>query len=184
MTDIPELVRRNADFVTGEFRDGPLSMKSTGDMMIIGCVDPRVDPAYIVGLARGEAVVIRNPGGRVTPATLRAMNTLNKVNEVHPENAPDGDFTLVILHHTDCGMAGLVPYEDVLAAYFETSADALGAMSVGDPYGSVRADVEIVRRAVHRPRYVVAGLVYDVATGAVEVVVPPAQVPPPPAPPG
>src|SRR5437016_8035561 len=44
--------------------------------MIIGCVDQRVDPAHVLGLGLGEAIVIRNIGGRITPATLETMGML------------------------------------------------------------------------------------------------------------
>jgi carbonic anhydrase len=36
-------------------------------MMVVGCVDPRVDPAHVLGLSNGEAAIIRNVGGRITP---------------------------------------------------------------------------------------------------------------------
>ena len=177
MTDIAELVLRNNDFAAGEFVDGArLTIKATGDMMVIGCVDPRVDPAHVLRLGHGEAVVIRNPGGRITPATLRAMTTLNKVTAAHPESRPGGTWNLVILHHTSCGLADLASDDDVLAEYFETPASELAAKSVGDPRGSVRADVDLIHRLIHRPNFLVSGLVYDVRTGRVEVVVPPTQV--------
>ncbi|WP_425343349.1 carbonic anhydrase [Pseudofrankia saprophytica] len=35
--------------------------------MVVGCVDPRVDPTHVLGLEQGEAAVIRNVGGRITP---------------------------------------------------------------------------------------------------------------------
>jgi len=49
-----------------------------GNMMVVGCVDPRVDPTHLLGLEQGEAAVIRNVGGRITPATLRTMAMLGK----------------------------------------------------------------------------------------------------------
>jgi carbonic anhydrase len=47
-----------------------------------------------------------------------------------------------------------------------------GAKAVSDPYEAVRIDVDIARRSL--PALVVSGLVYDMATGLIEVVVPPA----------
>ena len=35
-------------------------------MLIVACLDHRVDPAIVLGLRLGEAPVIRNAGGRVT----------------------------------------------------------------------------------------------------------------------
>ncbi|MFC5201391.1 carbonic anhydrase [Streptomyces kaempferi] len=175
MTDITELVRRNADFATGEYPTGPsLTINPTGNMMVIGCVDPRVDPSHVLGIRHGEAAVIRNVGGRITPATLRTMKMLRKVGEANPDGKAAGPWNLVILHHTDCGMNDLAPFEDLLAEYFEIPRGELAAKSVSDPYGSVRVDVGIIRQEVHRPDFLVSGLVYDVATGTVEVVIPPA----------
>jgi carbonic anhydrase len=58
--DIDELVRRNAEFADGGASAG-LNLMPAGRMQVIGCVDPRVDPAAVLGLA-GEAVV---PAARV-----------------------------------------------------------------------------------------------------------------------
>ena len=129
----------------------------------------------MLGLRNGEAAVLRNPGGRVTPSTLLALKTLAKVGEVNSGSQPR-ETNLVILHHTKCGLTGLTSYVDLLAEYFEVPAAELPARSVDDPCGSVRADVEIIRERIHRPDYLVSGLVYDVDTGVVDVVVPPAQV--------
>ena len=41
--------------------------------VIIGCADMRVDPANLLGLEPGEAVVMRNIGGRVTPGLLEEL---------------------------------------------------------------------------------------------------------------
>ncbi len=175
MVEVADLVKRNADFAAGPFLEGPrLALRGNG-MMIIGCVDPRVDPAHVLGLSNGEAAVLRNPGGRVTPSTLRALKTLAKVGAVNSGNP--GPANLVLLHHTHCGLTGLTSYPDLLAEYFEIPLAELPSRSVSDPHGSVRADIEIIRQRIHRPNYLVSGLVYDVDTGLVDVVVPPTQVP-------
>jgi carbonic anhydrase len=75
--------------------------------MIIGCVDPRVDPFDIFGLAPGEAPVIRNVGGRITPATLQTMAMLRIVAKASGGEIGPG-WNLIVLHHTDCGINCLV----------------------------------------------------------------------------
>ncbi len=54
----------------------------------------------------------------------------------------------------------------------------LGAKSVSDPMGSVRVDVDAVLHAIHSPAYFVSGLVYDVDTGLIDVIVPPTPLSP------
>ena len=117
--------------------------------------------------------MLRNVGGRVTPATLRTLAMLTKVSQANQDSIPAGVWNLVILHHTDCGMTDLAAFPDLLAEYFEIPADELGAKSVSDPVGSVRADVEVILAKTRRPAAVVSGLVYDVSTGLVETVVVP-----------
>jgi carbonic anhydrase len=141
--------------------------------MIIGCVDPRVDPTHVLGLKQGEAAVIRNVGGRITPATLRTMVMLGKVGQAHQGSRHAGDWNLVILHHTDCGMTDLAPFPDLLAEYFEIPADELKAKAVSDPIASVHVDVEVIQQQVRGGAFLVSGLVYDVSTGLVETVVAP-----------
>ncbi len=68
--DTNELAKRNAGFATGG-SFATLRLMPSGSLTVIGCVDPRVDPSDVLGLTLGEAAVIRNVGGRVTPATLQ-----------------------------------------------------------------------------------------------------------------
>jgi len=70
-----ELVRRNAAFAaTGAFAGLPFPASDT--LQVLGCVDSRVDPGDVLGLELGEGVVMRNIGGRVTPAALRSWALL------------------------------------------------------------------------------------------------------------
>ena len=56
MTDLHELFTRNAEFAVSEF-SADLTINPSGNMMVVGCVDPRVDPAHVLGLRNGEAPV-------------------------------------------------------------------------------------------------------------------------------
>jgi carbonic anhydrase len=172
MTDIEDLSRRNADYAAKDFVRG-LEINPSGNLMVIGCVDPRVDPAHVLGLANGEAAVIRNVGGRITPTTLRTLAMLSKVGQANAATRRPGDWNLVILHHTDCGMTDLAASTDMLAQYFEVPVWELDRKAVTDPVRSVQVDVEVIRKNLRAPAYFVSGLVYDVDTGRVETVVPP-----------
>jgi carbonic anhydrase len=172
VTDTQELTKRNAEFAASAFTAG-LRINPYGNIMVVGCVDPRVDPAYVLGLNLGEAAVIRNVGGRITPATLRTMLMLNKVGQANKAGRPAGVWNLIVLHHTDCGMTDLAAFPDLLAEYFEIPAGELNAKSVSDPVGSVQVDVDVVLAKTRGPASVVSGLVYDVSSGRVETVVAP-----------
>jgi carbonic anhydrase len=177
MTTTADLTQRNAAFASRDF-DRRLTINPQGNMMVVGCVDPRVDPAHVLGLVNGEAAIIRNVGGRITPATLRTMAMLGKVGQANAETHIPGTWNLVILHHTDCGMTDLAAYPELLAEYFEVSQAELAAKSVLDPVGSVRVDVEAILGNIHGSDFLVSGLVYDVATGSLDVVVAPTPLRP------
>jgi len=114
-----ELVRRNAAFAaTGAFAG--LSFPTSDTLQVLGCVDSRVDPGDVLGLELGEGVVMRNIGGRVTPAALRSWALLGRLGQGQPAGGH-----LVILHHTDCGIRRLAAFPEQLAAFFEIPADEL-----------------------------------------------------------
>jgi len=161
-----ELVRRNAAFAaTGGFAG--LRFPTSDTLQVLGCVDSRVDPADVLGLELGEGVVMRNIGGRITPAALRSWALLGRLGQGRPSSRGH----LVILHHTDCGIIRLADYPEQLAAFFEIPAGELEGKAVADPYAAVRVDAAIARRALPRGR-LVSGLVYDVGTGLIEIVDP------------
>ena len=160
-----ELVRRNAAFAaTGAFAGLPFPTSET--LQVLGCVDSRVDPSDILGLELGEAVVMRNIGGRVTPAALRSWALLGRLSQGQP---PGGH--LVILHHTDCGIIRLADYPGQLAAFFEIPEGELAGKAVADPYAAVRVDAALARQVLP-PGRLVSGLVYAVATGLIQIVDP------------
>jgi carbonic anhydrase len=146
--------------------------------VIIGCADMRVDPAHVLGIETGEAVVIRNIGGRVTPDVLEEMALLGRIGEVAGEIPGNGEeFHLIVLHHTDCGSTRLVGDPALLAHYFRIPEKEVAAKSVPDPRKAVAVDVAALRAIAALPsEWLISGLVYDVKTGLVEVVVPPAPI--------
>ncbi|HUB41446.1 MAG TPA: carbonic anhydrase [Streptosporangiaceae bacterium] len=162
-----ELVERNSRFAAGGTFAG-LPFPTNRTLRVVGCVDSRVDPSDVLGLELGEAVVMRNIGGRVTPATLRSWALLGRLGQGQP---PGG--VMVVLQHTDCGIRRLADFPEQLAEYFEIPVGDLQGKAVRDPYAAVRIDVDIARRVLP-PSLLVAGAVYDVNTGLIEVVVPPA----------
>ena len=132
MIDADELVRRNAEFAADGFFAG-LSIKGSGDLRVIGCVDSRVDPSHVLGLKLGEATVVRNVGGRVTPATLRMLGLLTKVRQANSGGLQQGDSHVAILHDTHCGMTDLAAFPEALAEYFEMPVGDLDSKAVADP---------------------------------------------------
>jgi carbonic anhydrase len=180
MTTVESLLERNKEFATEQKAAGnlmPSLPKALPNVkaIVIGCADPRVDPAYVLGLKTGDAVVMRNIGGRITPGLLEQLVLLGRIGEVAGE-APGGggEFNIVILQHTDCGITRLVNDTAMLGHYFQIDEADVKTKSIMDPRAAVASDVALLKTIPGWPgAWLITGLVYDVATGRVEVVVPP-----------
>ncbi len=172
MNLIDTLTERNAAFADTRFTQG-LKMMPSLKTTIIGCVDPRVDPGELFALAPGEAAVIRNVGGRIFPSTLQTMAMLRMVAKSNGAEMGAG-WNLIVLHHTDCGINCLAHSPEMLAKHFGVEASALEELAIHDPRQSVAHDVAALKANPQLPGGVlITGMVYDVATGKVETVVPP-----------
>jgi carbonic anhydrase len=169
--DVAEtLVARNAEFAAHRVATG-LRMLPALKTIVIGCVDPRVDPELVLGVELGEVAVVRNVGGRVTPATLDELTMLRSVSQANGGDLAAG-WELIVLQHTDCGITRLTEHTGMLSRYFDVPEDELAAVSVGDPHAAVVRDVEALRSETRLGAGIrVSGLVYDVLTGRVETVV-------------
>jgi carbonic anhydrase len=167
------LIDRNGTFAAHGFRPG-LRMLPSARTVIIGCVDPRVDPAEIFALQPGEAAVIRNVGGRINPALLETLLILRTLAQAAGQDLGAG-WNLVVLHHTDCGIIGCYRHAPaLLARHLGVTPTELDAMAVTDPHAAVRLDVAALRRNPDLPAAMrISGLVYDVADGTIATVLAP-----------
>jgi carbonic anhydrase len=146
--------------------------------VVVGCADMRVDPAHVLGIEPGEAVVMRNIGGRITPGLLEQLSLLGRIAEVAGEiPGGGGEFHIVVLHHTDCGITRLAGEPAMLARYFQIQEDELKTKAVSDPRAALAVDIALLRTVPALPgEWLVSGLVFDVSTGLAEIVVPPARI--------
>ncbi|MFY9730742.1 MAG: carbonic anhydrase, partial [Candidatus Acidiferrales bacterium] len=146
--------------------------------IIIGCADMRVDPAHILGTKPGEAVVLHNIGGRITPGLLEQLSLLGRIGEVAGEiPGGGGEFHFIVLQHTDCGITRLAGDPAMLAHYFQIQEGEVKKKAVTDPRAAVAVDVAALRAIPALPdAWLISGLLYDVATGLVEIVIPPAPI--------
>jgi carbonic anhydrase len=172
MTLIDALLERNKDFSVHSFDPG-LEISPKLRTLIVSCADPRVDPAHVLGLALGEALVIRNIGGRITPTTMQAIGMLGAIAQSEGLN-PGKGFNLIVFHHTDCGITRLTAKPDLLTGYFGINKSELDAKAVSNPHLAVISDIEALEANPAFPSlWTVSGLVYNVSTGLVETVVAP-----------
>jgi carbonic anhydrase len=167
---------RNAEFAHNGF-SADLKIIPKTKTIIVGCLDPRVDPMDILGLEPGEAAIIRNLGGRINPTLVETMVLLPAVAKAAGQNMGPG-WNLVILHHTDCGIIGCYKHApDLLAKHLGVTRPQLECMEVTDPYKAVAMDVAAWKASADIPgEFMVSGVVYDVSSGQIHIVVPPTQL--------
>jgi carbonic anhydrase len=183
MNTLDSMLERNKDFAARQSAAGTLMPSLPRALpnvkaIVIGCADMRVDPAHVLGIKPGEAVVMRNIGGRITPGLLEQLGLLGRIGEVAGQiPGGGGEFHIIVLQHTDCGITRLVGDPAMLADYFQIPEAELRKKAVNDPRAAVTADVAALRAIPALPgEWLISGLVYNVATGLVETVVPPASI--------
>jgi carbonic anhydrase len=178
MSTLDSLLDRNKDFAASHSAAREPMPRALPNVkaVIISCADMRADPAHVLGIKPGEAVVMRNIGGRVTPGLLEQLGLLGRIGQVVGEiPGGGGEFHLIVMQHTNCGMTYLTGEPAMLARYFQTPEGEIKNKKIADPRAAVAVDVALLRAIPQLPReWLISGLVYDVATGLVEVVVPPA----------
>jgi carbonic anhydrase len=172
-------IERNAQFAATDAKDHvpEIPFIPSKQLYLITCIDPRVDPAAIVGSELGDAIVARNVGGRVTPPLVK---DLLWILHLHENLTPDADwFEIAVIHHTDCG-SGLLARDELRTGYVsrggwddKTALD----MAVVDPAKTVAEDVQKLHSAPELQPTIgnvkIGGYVYDVKTGRITTIVEP-----------
>ena len=174
MTRINPLLERNEQFARS-YTPTALAPPAA-QLVVVTCLDHRVDPAIVLGLQLGDAPVIRNLGGRVTTAVIDDINYLAFLAEqvFGDQLAADKLFEVAVIHHTQCGTSLLVDpgFRHQAAEVTGLSEAALEASAVADPHTTVKADVErMLTSPLLSPKVSVSGHVYDIATGRVTTTV-------------
>lgn len=162
------------DYVAGNeryaaaFAGAHLPILARTRTIIVSCVDARVHPGRIFGLEPGDAFVLRNVGGRVTPHMLAQVALVQTLVGHQPDTGP---LDVVVVHHTACGTVRFRDDDlrDRAAAAAGIDEAEIRPMIVGDPHESVAEDKALLEGALPEGTAVHA-FVYDLATGRVTQV--------------
>jgi carbonic anhydrase len=142
---------------------GPLPMPPARQVAVVACMDARLNVYAILGLAEGEAHVIRNAGGVVTDDEIRSLAISQRLL---------GTREIILIHHTDCGM--LTFTDDAFKAGIQEETGIKpewAAESFSDPDTDVRQSMARIKVNPFVPHTdQVRGFVFDVATGRLREV--------------
>ena len=105
---ITEQLLQNANAYAEGFDKGDLPLPPGKRVAVLACMDARLNPYGILGLAEGDAHVIRNAGGVVSDDAVRSLAISQNLL---------GTEEIILIHHTDCGM--LTFTDDELAEKLE-----------------------------------------------------------------
>jgi len=153
----------NSEHYAASFDKGRLPMPPASHVLVVACMDARLNPYGILGLSEGDAHIVRNAGGVVTDDAIRSIVISQRLL---------GTNEIILIHHTDCGM--LTFHDDDVKAQIEAETGirppfALEAFP--DLDGDVRQSIARIKASPFIPKTdSVRGFVYEVETGRLREV--------------
>jgi carbonic anhydrase len=134
---------------------------------LVTCMDSRIEPLTMLGLAPGDAKILRNAGGRVTEDVLRSLILATNLLGVE---------RIAVMQHTDCALAHRDDraVRSGLPERAREGADTWRFLAMPDPDDALRHDVGLVRTCPLLPAGIhVEGWRYHVDTGVVQQLLTP-----------
>lgn len=153
-----DVLDANATYAAA-FDDQGMSGVAARGLAIVTCMDSRIDPLAVVGMSKGDVKILRNAGGRVTDDVLRTL-----VLAVYLL----GVTRVLVMPHTNCKMASASEDEIHRTIQDEYGIDtrSVEIRTVEDTGAALAYDLTRIRSYPLLPNdLVVAGAIYDVATG-------------------
>jgi carbonic anhydrase len=152
----------NAQRYAASFDKGDLPLPPAKKVAVLACMDARLNPYGLLGLAEGDAHVIRNAGGVVTDDEIRSLAISQRLL---------GTEEIVLIHHTDCGMLTFTDDEFKRAVQDDVGIKPeWAAESFPDLDEDVRQSIARIEASPFIPHKNVRGFVYDVHSGELSEV--------------
>ncbi|HZD37781.1 MAG TPA: carbonic anhydrase [Actinomycetes bacterium] len=152
----------NNDAYARDFGGG-LPMPPGKKIAVVACMDARLDVYGMLGLAEGDAHVIRNAGGVVTDDVIRSLMISQRLLGTHE---------IVLIHHTDCGMLTFEDDEVKASVQADTGLKPPFALEAfGDVDTDVRQSIARIKTSPFVPdKTSIRGFVFDVGSGRLHEV--------------
>jgi carbonic anhydrase len=158
-----ELMEHNKGYAK-RFDLGHLQTPPVKKLVILTCMDSRMDLEQLLGLRVGDAHMIRNAGGIATDDAIRSL-----ILSTHLL----GTRAIAVIQHTQCGLMSITDEEFRRRLSTETGRDAshLQFHAFRDIDHNIAEQVLRIRQHPFLPKQIqVRGYAYDVATGALREV--------------
>ena len=142
---------------------GPAPVRPARRLVVVTCMDSRIDVFEVAGLRNGEAHIIRNAGGIVTEDVERSIALSQRRL---------GTVDIALIQHDDCGMSGFdasgFRAELLAATGTEPTWDVPGFVDVDESVRDQIANLEASPWIRHDGD--VCGFVYSPDTGRLRLV--------------
>ena len=139
-----------------------LSPRPRRKVAVLACMDTRIDLFPMLGLAHGDAHLIRNAGGLVTHDAIRSLSASQRLL---------GTTEIIVIMHDDCGLQGTSDEEfaEALAADGARPPWQLGAFD--DTEVKLREGLTTLRSSLELPsRQHIRGFIFNPDTGTLREV--------------
>jgi carbonic anhydrase len=155
--DFDDVLGANQGYATN-FELADLEARAAKGLALLTCMDSRIDPLAMLGLAPGDAKILRNAGARVTEDVLRTLVLADHLLGVD---------RVMVVAHTNCRMT-TGSEDDVHTAIRAAGGPdtrSISFLTTNDQEAALREDVQRVRSWPYLDNVSVGGFLYDLATG-------------------
>lgn len=156
---LEECMQANRTFADSFGQRAQLAKHPAKQLVVLTCMDCRMQVEDILGLKPGDAHVLRNAGGIATDDVIRSLILSYRLG---------GSREIFVLNHTGCGLLGLYDDQVRKELAMETGRDTAGLEFFGfrDLESNVNRQVQKIRESPFIPHDIaVHGLIFDVKTG-------------------
>jgi carbonic anhydrase len=163
MTVFDDMLQHNEGYAK-RFDLGHLETPPARKLVILTCMDSRMDLEQLLGLRVGDAHMIRNAGGLASDDAIRSL--ILSTNLL-------GTRSIAVIQHTECGLMSITDEEFRWRLSNATGKDAshLRFHAFRDLDQNVREQIGLIRDNPFLPRQIaVRGFVYDVKRGSLREV--------------
>jgi carbonic anhydrase len=135
-----------------------LQARAAKGLAVLTCIDSRIEPLAMLGLERGDAVILRNAGARATEDAVRSLVVASTLLGVS---------RLMLIGHTRCRLSA--ENDEVIRAAIRAAGgpdtSGIAFLAAADAAAAVRDEVAKLRSSPYLRQLQVGGFLYDVDTG-------------------
>lgn len=163
MGEFDDLLARNVSYAE-TFVEGGFDGVAHAGVLVLTCMDSRIEPLRMLGLNLGDAKILRTPGGRATPDAI-----VGCILGVHLLNVN----RIMVVPHTRCAMASGSD-QQIAENILQRDGTDIRGMTLGattDQHSALTHDVRTLRsHPLITGLAKVGGFMYDVDSGLLKEV--------------